>query len=670
MDSRLINIVSKSLLLTLFFSAASCNHSTVQKSFGDLTNSPSSAVAPTFSPMPTPSSTPTPTPPPISVAYYVSISGSDSNPGTLTQPFRTIQKAATVVTQGATVYVRAGTYYEDQLNLTVSGATQNPITFQGYPGDPTPIIDFGLQASGSWQVYSGSGANTVYRVLPAYGSSTHHWPQNTQHVIINGQILNPISSTTCPVHTVAASCVPNLTPGTFYSSDESGSGYGYLYVIPPDGSNPNNVSVTIMNSNGDSGVIYNTGLYNFAFSNVNNNLPSQVAGKIATNIIINGFILQGGTVGVSIIDYAGTNPHTNFTVENCEIRYSEQQAINFGNWDGVVIKNNNIHHNGLYNYPRGSAPGVGWPGTIMGYADQWNFSSDPGTDGNTKWGTTNVTIENNKIHDNNGEGIIAGSFWTIKNNTFFDNYSVNVYLMPPWGNNVGAGYMTVDSNLIYNTGKYIGTTVNNPTDPRSMPSGVQVANEGADQHGHGTNAPGLTSITITNNIISNAGDGAGIQVLNYNSGPFYLTNSLIANNTIGTTYKSTPALSIGVSDNVTVANNLAIQNAVILSGLSTSSPFSQKMGIFADNNMVSSTSMISGGPGSHPVTLTNTTFGNATLCGGSNIYTAPYYSLENGSLGLGLGLNIASITDDYFGDPRPTSGKYDVGAVEGGGCIH
>jgi hypothetical protein len=42
--------------------------------------------------------------------YYVSPSGSDSNPGTQTAPFATIQKAASGVTSGTTVYVAPGTY--------------------------------------------------------------------------------------------------------------------------------------------------------------------------------------------------------------------------------------------------------------------------------------------------------------------------------------------------------------------------------------------------------------------------------------------------------------------------------------------------------------------------------------------------------------------------------
>jgi hypothetical protein len=44
--------------------------------------------------------------------YYVSPSGNDSNPGTQTQPFRTIARGLTVTRAGDTLYIRGGTYSE------------------------------------------------------------------------------------------------------------------------------------------------------------------------------------------------------------------------------------------------------------------------------------------------------------------------------------------------------------------------------------------------------------------------------------------------------------------------------------------------------------------------------------------------------------------------------
>jgi hypothetical protein len=44
--------------------------------------------------------------------YYVAKTGSDTNPGTLDQPFLTIQRAASVLVAGDTAYIRTGVYRE------------------------------------------------------------------------------------------------------------------------------------------------------------------------------------------------------------------------------------------------------------------------------------------------------------------------------------------------------------------------------------------------------------------------------------------------------------------------------------------------------------------------------------------------------------------------------
>ena len=73
-------------------------------------------------------------------SYYVTKSGADTNPGTLQQPWLTIQHAADVATPGSTVYVRGGTY-EERVNINVSGNSQDGYTtFCNYPGE-TPIVD-------------------------------------------------------------------------------------------------------------------------------------------------------------------------------------------------------------------------------------------------------------------------------------------------------------------------------------------------------------------------------------------------------------------------------------------------------------------------------------------------------------------------------------------------
>src|SRR5690242_16453622 len=81
--------------------------------------------------------------------YYVSTTGFDSNPGTLDQPFQTIQKAATVAVAGDIVNVRAGVYRETVTPLN-SGTQSDPITFQPYNGESVTVSGADVIPASSW----------------------------------------------------------------------------------------------------------------------------------------------------------------------------------------------------------------------------------------------------------------------------------------------------------------------------------------------------------------------------------------------------------------------------------------------------------------------------------------------------------------------------------------
>ena len=88
--------------------------------------------------------------------YYVSPSGTNTNPGTITQPFATLQKAVDLANPGDTIYMRGGTYMhtDSQVQTSRSGSSSNYITVANYPGE-TPILDGANQTSSyrrdSWQ---------------------------------------------------------------------------------------------------------------------------------------------------------------------------------------------------------------------------------------------------------------------------------------------------------------------------------------------------------------------------------------------------------------------------------------------------------------------------------------------------------------------------------------
>ncbi len=85
----------------------------------------------------------------FSQPYYVATTGSDSNTGTLSSPFRTIAKAVSVVSAGETVYVRGGTYsLTATVTLSKNGTENALISLFAYPGE-IPVLDFSEQSLSS-----------------------------------------------------------------------------------------------------------------------------------------------------------------------------------------------------------------------------------------------------------------------------------------------------------------------------------------------------------------------------------------------------------------------------------------------------------------------------------------------------------------------------------------
>jgi hypothetical protein len=93
-------------------------------------------------------------------AWYVSPKGLDSNIGTTSNsPFATIMHAQAAASSGDTVYLRGGTYYLDNSNLTATNApwaivnniNKSGISYIAYPGE-LPMFDFSNVKPDDWRV--------------------------------------------------------------------------------------------------------------------------------------------------------------------------------------------------------------------------------------------------------------------------------------------------------------------------------------------------------------------------------------------------------------------------------------------------------------------------------------------------------------------------------------
>jgi hypothetical protein len=92
---------------------------------------------------------------PETTTYYVSTTGNNDNPGTVTAPWRTISYGVSHIIRGDTLYIRGGTYQE-MVHIDVNGTESNPIMISGYPGEAV-IID----GKGNTLPEHGSGAYLV-----------------------------------------------------------------------------------------------------------------------------------------------------------------------------------------------------------------------------------------------------------------------------------------------------------------------------------------------------------------------------------------------------------------------------------------------------------------------------------------------------------------------------
>jgi len=89
--------------------------------------------------------------------YYVSPDGSDSDPGTLDKPFKTLARASRNLSPGDIVYALDGVYREGDLFQRLTGAEDRPIVFAA-AGGHRPILDSSVEipaGSGAWKLYSG-----------------------------------------------------------------------------------------------------------------------------------------------------------------------------------------------------------------------------------------------------------------------------------------------------------------------------------------------------------------------------------------------------------------------------------------------------------------------------------------------------------------------------------
>lgn len=108
--------------------------------------------------------------------YYVATNGSDSNPGTIDKPWKTLQKAADVVAGGDTAYFRAGTYSGGVRFKEKHPPAGQWITFKPYNGEVVVIDSSGSRLDSAIDI-----AGASYLIIEGFKVTNVNYPSNLVH---------------------------------------------------------------------------------------------------------------------------------------------------------------------------------------------------------------------------------------------------------------------------------------------------------------------------------------------------------------------------------------------------------------------------------------------------------------------------------------------------------
>ena len=330
----------------------------------------------------------------IGIAFYVSTTGSDSNPGTLLAPWRTIQHASNSVLAGDTVFVRGGVYNES-VNISVSGsALAGSITFQTFPGEQAIVDGTGL-------VPSTSNPQGLFNIT------------NQSYISIQGfEIRNYQTSNA------------SATPAGIWVSG-SGSNIKLLNnvihnIVTTSETNGNAFGIAVYGTSAPASLDSVTISGNQVYALRTGNSESvNVDGNVTNFVITNNIVHDNDNIGIDVIGFEGVSP---------------DPAYDFA-------RNGTVSGNTVYNISAINNPGEGNQYDANGiYVD----------------GASQVVIERNLVH-NVDIGIEMASehaghvtsFVTARNNIVYSSNSVGITIGGYASNVGGTDHCTIVNNTLF-----------------------------------------------------------------------------------------------------------------------------------------------------------------------------------------------------------------------------
>jgi hypothetical protein len=280
--------------------------------------------------------------PSLGSVFYVSVSGSDVNPGTLASPWRSVQKALSVLLPGQVAYVRAGTYAQS-LVMSRAGSAVAPITVRNYPGE-RPVLRPGGSGSMDYPVRITKGAayfrlqGFVIEGAPLH-STVNVWvsdgqqtslPAPTHHIeLSNNEIRNGTgSSVLVSPNTDSVQLLGNLV----HDSGDGSTQHQGIYFQGQNGLIANNVVYRTPNGFG----IQVRGNYPD---------PDTVVEMPVRNVIVANNTVVGSSLSGIVVENTGTD----ITVVNNISAYNGSYGIRgYYNGSGAILPGNRAFNNLAY----------------------------------------------------------------------------------------------------------------------------------------------------------------------------------------------------------------------------------------------------------------------------------------------------------------------------------
>ena len=363
-------------------------------------------------------------------SYYISTSGNDSNPGTQSQPWQTIQKCLNTVKAGDTCLIGAGTYNES-LNIKTSGASGAPITIRNYNG-ATVTVNSGssmtLQTTGKQSYYTIDGLRLI---SSASGGEGKYTIDLTSVGLANGWPYNETATVAGNSNIILENC---YVEGAIIM-------YG-----------TNN---TIQNCEFNGRNVLNDGIRSYLAASTNtliknNTIHDYLGRAVWINVIADNAHIVGNTVYNTFlgIDCDGASK----PVTNCHVLqntvYKTGQGSSHTGWGCSIFLedafNAVVDRNLLYN--SAGADGI----YIINYGvgggnPTWN------TDGNIEYRTQdlNAVVSNNVIYGNGDASVLTTSASGVM---FYNNtVSGKMYLNSETGVSFYPQHWTVKNNIFTGT---------------------------------------------------------------------------------------------------------------------------------------------------------------------------------------------------------------------------